>query len=120
MSKKVLVVDDDDLFRQGLVSVLEAKGLDVIQADNGEAGLKQASQANVIVTDVQMPGMDGLTMVDKLRQDEKGKELPVIILSVNEEAESLNKALSAGVTVYMSKNNFDIEALAEQIATAVS
>ena len=117
----MLIVDDDKLFRQGLASVLTAKGFKTIEADDGETGLKQATEqaVDMVVTDVRMPKMDGLKMLDALRQDERGKKLPAIVFSVDEQPESVNKALAAGVTVYLSKVNFDVEVVAGQIVEAL-
>ncbi|HTE58680.1 MAG TPA: response regulator [Verrucomicrobiae bacterium] len=118
MSKTILLVEDDELIRQSLARVLTTKGLKVIQATNGKEGLESAANADLVVTDVRMPEMDGLQMVDALRKDPKTKELPIIILSNDEEASTLNKALEAGVTVYLSKSNQDADSLADQILAA--
>lgn len=123
MSKKVLIVDDNKLVRQGLAEALEAKGLSVETAENGEEGLKKATGGDIdlVVTDVRMPGMDGLEMIEEIRKDEKGKKLPVVILSVDDQTTSINQALAAGVTVYLSKANFytDADTIAEQISNAL-
>lgn len=121
MSKTILIVDDDKLFRQGIASVLSAKGFTIIEADDGEAGLKQAidKKVDMVISDVRMPKMDGLKMIDELRKDEHGKTLPAIVLSVDEQPESVNKALTAGVTVYLSKTDLNVEIIADQVAQAL-
>jgi len=119
MSKKVLLVEDDQLIRQSLARVLETKGFTVVEAGNGKEGLSKAEGVDMVVTDVRMPEMDGLQMVDALRKDDKTKQLPVIILSNDEQASTLNKALEAGVTVYLSKANQSAESIADQILLAV-
>jgi len=118
MSKKVLLVEDDALVRQSLARVLVSKGLDVIEAANGKEGLAKAAEVDLVVTDVRMPEMDGLQMVEAMRKDEKLKAKPVIILSNDEQPGTLNQALEAGVTVYLSKNNQDAESIAGQILAA--
>lgn len=121
MSKTVLLVEDDDLIRGGLSRVLQEKGLQVVEAENGKKGLDKAlaSRIDLVVTDVVMPEMDGLTMLAELRKDEAGRSLPVIILSNDEETDSLNKAMEAGVTVYLSKAVSDAETIANQIIIAL-
>ena len=121
MSKTVLLVEDDSLIREGLARVLVDKGLTVLQATNGKEGLEKAlaGKVDLVVTDVIMPEVDGLTMLAKLREDSKGKDLPAIILSNDDQRESLNQALQAGVTVYLSKAALDAEAISEQILVAL-
>lgn len=121
MSKTVLLVDDDKLVRESLARVLGDKGLTVYEASNGKEGLEKAllGDVDLVVTDVIMPEVDGLTMLAQLREDSKGKEIPAIILSNDEQTETLNEAIQAGVTTYLSKATLDAEELAEQILVAL-
>ena len=121
MAKKVLLVEDDKLVRQSLAQVLQSKDIEVDEATAGEAGLKKAldSPPDLVVTDVHMPGMDGLEMVAKIHDDPRGKDLPVIVLSNDDQATTLNQALQAGVTTYLSKANLDADAIADQIVIAL-
>lgn len=121
MNKTVLLVEDDKLVRESLARTLSEKGLTVLQASNGKEGLEKALAGNVdlVMTDVIMPEVDGLTMLARLREDSKGKEIPAIILSNDEQTESLNKAMESGVTVYMSKASLDAEAISEQVLIAL-
>jgi two-component system chemotaxis response regulator CheY len=122
MSKKtVLLVEDDKLIRESLAQVLEEKGLHVIQASNGEEGLEKALAGGVdlVATDVIMPKKDGLTMLSELRKGPSGKDIPAIVLSNDDHTESLNKALEAGVTIYLSKASLDAEGMAAQVMIAL-
>ncbi len=121
MNKTVLLVDDDKLVRESLARVLAEKGLTVQEAANGKEGLEKAlaGQVDLVVTDVIMPEVDGLTMLAKLREDSKGKEIPAIILTNDEQTETLNQAMQTGVTTYLSKVSLDAEALSEQILVAL-
>ncbi len=121
MNKTVLLVDDDKLVRESLARVLTDKGLTVFEASNGKEGLEKALAGDVdlVVTDVIMPEVDGLTMLAQLREDSKGKEIPAIILSNDEQTESLNQAMQAGVTTYLSKATLNAEELSEQILVAL-
>lgn len=121
MSKTVLVVEDDELIRGSLVRTLKDKGLEVAEAANGKEGLEKALSGDVdlVVTDVIMPEVDGLTMLAKMREDSKGKSIPAIILSNDEQTESLNKAMEAGVTMYLSKAALDADSLTDQILIAL-
>jgi len=121
MNKTVLIVDDDELIRDSLGRVLRDKGLSVQLATNGKDGLKKALAGGVdmVVTDVIMPEMDGLKMLTKLREDPDGREIPAIILSNDEETETVNEAMQAGVTVYLSKTFQSADELAEQIVVGL-
>lgn len=122
MSKKVLVVDDDKLARKGLTKVLEDAGMDVSEAVNGKEGLEKAlrEKPDLIVTDVHMPQMDGLQMIEELRADEEwGKSVPVVVLTVDDATTSINQALAAGVTFYLTKTGMTPDAIADQVVVAV-
>lgn len=121
MSKTILVIDDEELIRNGLADALKSAGFSVETASNGKEGLKKAiaRQVDLVVTDIRMPEMDGLKMVEELRKDDKGKKLPVIILSVDEQTESINQALKAGVTVYLAKDSLEPTAMARQIVDSL-
>jgi len=121
MSKTVLIIDDDKLARKSLTSLLANDSLNLIEAENGAEGLKAAldSRPDLIVTDIHMPEMDGLTMVEELRKDQWGQSVPVIILTADEGMDIINQALSAGVTVYLTKVGVDSRMLADQVVTAL-
>lgn len=121
MSHTVLVVDDDKLLREGLSESLRDAGLTVSEAEDGQAGLEAAldQKPDMVVTDLKMPEMDGLAMITKLRQDDWGRQVPIIVLTTDEETESLNQAMKAGVTTYLSKNNLSPDTVVEQVRSAL-
>lgn len=106
MSKKILVIDDDKLIRESLVALLKNAGQNVVEAGDGEAGLALAlsEKPDLVVTDVRMPKMTGLEMIEQLRADDWGKSVSVIILTNDESNDSINQALQSGVTTYFSKS----------------
>lgn len=119
MAKKVLIVEDDLLVRGTLQRLLEEKGLEVVGAGNGKEGLQKAKGVDLVVTDLRMPEMDGLQMVEELRANDDTKQIPVIVLTSDEKTETMNKALESGVTVYLSKATADADAIASQILIAL-
>lgn len=123
MNRTVLIVDDDALIRQGLANEFSQKGFNVLEAGNGKEGLDiikdDDKSVDVVLTDVHMPEMDGLQMVEAIREDKASKQLPVVVLSVDETATSINQALEAGVTVYLSKTNTQPEAIVDQVIQAL-
>lgn len=86
-NKKVLVVDDENDAVTVLETILTEQGLDVITASDGEAGLKKvkSESPDLVFLDVQMPKMSGFDVFRILREDEKTKEIPIIMLTGVEE-----------------------------------
>ena len=102
---KVLVVDDHDLFRRGLIEVLEEEDdLEVIgEAKNGKEAITRAGELSpdVVFMDLNMPGQNGIESTAYLTQ--KWPELKVLVLTVSEEAADLYNALSVGARGYVLK-----------------
>jgi len=83
-SKKVLIVEDEEDLREAMVDKLTREGFQVNEAKNGEEGLEVASKEHpdLILLDIVMPKMDGMTMMKKLRETNTwGKEVPIILLT---------------------------------------
>jgi CheY-like chemotaxis protein len=100
--KKVLIVEDEIAFSKILQSQLVKKDYLVSQATNGQEGLKKAKDENpdLIVLDIQMPVMDGITMLDLLRKEESGKHTKVIILSNIEPNDRITKKVIEDLPLY--------------------
>lgn len=81
---KVLIVEDDQMIQDGYAMALEAGNFTVLRANNGEEGLEISlkEKPDIILLDISMPIMDGLTMLEELRKDEGyGKDAKVILLT---------------------------------------
>lgn len=117
MAKKILVVEDDSITRKSLQVALLNAGFEADEAANGQEGLDRAlsNHPDIILTDLIMPVMDGLTFIKKLREDEWGKNARVIILTSNEAAEAVNQAMEHGVYTYFSKDVMDPSEVVDQI-----
>lgn len=114
----VLVIDDQPEMRQLFQRVLEHQGHRVVCAGNGQEGLRalQTCPAQVVLLDMAMPEMDGLTFLRALRNQPKWKELPVIILSGLMSAEQVAAARSLGVTDQLVKAQFSMRELRALVA----
>lgn len=102
---RILIVDDHDLFRDGLRSLLAARGIQVVaEAANGRQALDKAAayQPDVVLMDLKMPEMDGLTATRLLKAAQPG--VKVIVLTASEEDEDLFEALKSGAQGYLLKN----------------
>jgi DNA-binding response OmpR family regulator len=88
-SKKVLIMDDDDIIMELLRINLETKGFKVIPAFNGEDGLKilYSEIPDIVIIDVCLPGLNGWQIYKKIKTDRRVKNIPVIILSGTREKE---------------------------------
>lgn len=117
---KILVVDDDNVMRAGIAAMLKNSNQEVLEAGDGDAALKVAlaEKPDVIVTDIRMPHMSGLEMLEELRKDEWGRTVPVVILTGDESNETINKALESGITSYFAKSS-DPATLEQQILAQI-
>jgi len=115
--KKVLVVDDNKELCDLLVDGLTSEDIDVIKAHDGEEGLAVAfkEHPDLILLDIMMPKVDGWEMLDKLRLDEWGKEVSVIMLTNLGDLESISKAVDRGTFEYLIKAGSDIEDISKKI-----
>lgn len=104
-NKKVMVVDDEIHIVHVVTIKLRNNGYDVISAENGADALllAQSERPDVIVTDYQMPLMDGLEFVEKLRQDDRTKEIPVIMLTARSFAITPEKKEQLKISDCLSK-----------------
>jgi two-component system response regulator (stage 0 sporulation protein F) len=100
---KILVVDDEEHTRLGYAEVLRIDGYDVDVAENGAEGLKKAERKeyHVIVTDLRMPEMDGMTFIEKLRDFDP--EAKVIVITAFGTFKSYKKTKDMGVVSFLNK-----------------
>lgn len=107
--KMVLVVDDSSTARKAITDMLRSMSLDVIEYPNGEAawqGLKSGeARVELIISDVEMPQLDGYSLVKRIREDSDLKKLPIILHSSLSGSVSEERALQAGANAYVTKFN---------------
>ncbi len=101
-----LVVEDSPMMRQLLVFALSrVKQIKVTEADDGVDGLKKlaAGKFDIILTDINMPIMDGLKLVKRVRTDPVHKDVPIVIITTESAEEDRQRALSLGANAYITK-----------------
>jgi len=105
VAKTILVVDDSDISRMIATRAVQGAGYEIIEATNGSAALAllDGRQISMAVCDFNMPVMDGIEFVKALRGMPQYKHMPVIMLTVADEQEILEKGKKAGVTAWMTK-----------------
>ncbi|WP_274532641.1 MULTISPECIES: response regulator [Aureimonas] len=114
--KTILTVDDSRTMRDMLRAALAGAGFDVVQAEDGVHGLEVLAgcDPDVIVTDVNMPRMDGLTFIEQLRADADKRAIPVLVLTTENDAQKKARAKAAGATGWIVKP-FDPKKLVDAI-----
>lgn len=117
--KSILVIEDEPPMLQILLDKLKESGFDTLNAKNGEEGLQAALQhhPDLILLDILMPKLDGLSLMDSLRQDAWGKQVPIIVLT-NVSADSdatLQAIVKNQPAYYLVKSNVKLEEIVEKI-----
>jgi two-component system chemotaxis response regulator CheY len=105
-SYKVLVVEDSPTMRQLIVFALKRiRGFTIVEANDGVDGLKKlsAEKFDLILTDINMPIMDGLKLVSMVRNDPNYKETPIIVITTEGATEDRERALALGANEYITK-----------------
>jgi two-component system, chemotaxis family, chemotaxis protein CheY len=105
MTKTVLTVDDSRTMRDMLLLTLSDAGYRVVQAEDGVHGLEvlAGETPDVIVTDINMPRLDGFGFIEKVRHDAKYRALPILVLTTESDAEKKDRARRAGATGWIVK-----------------
>lgn len=113
MEKKVLIIEDESLQLDLLRRKVAELGFTVLEARDGEEGLESAlkNHPDLILLDLIMPKMDGVTVLKKLREDGWGKTAEVVILTNLSSAESVVKSVEHGVHDYLVKASYTLDDL---------
>ena len=117
----VLLAEDSIAIRTQEKRILESAGYEVITAVDGLDGFNKLKTRNfdVVVSDVQMPNMDGLTLAAKIRQNKQYNELPIILVTSLASEEDKRRGAEAGANAYITKGNFNQEVLLETLKRLV-
>ena len=103
--KKVLVVDDSETIRQHVAEALTRAGFEVVEASDGAAGLQRVSQHefSMIILDVNMPLLNGMEMLERLKQDPKTSGIPVVMLTTEAQRSMIERARQNGAKAWLIK-----------------
>ena len=122
MDKKILIVEDEVALREALRDKFQREDFIIIEASNGEEGLKKAidEEPDLILLDIIMPKMDGFTMVQKLREAEKDKgveeaKIPVIFLTNVDEEKGMSPGQQLGVYDYLVKSDWGLKDIVKKL-----
>jgi two-component system chemotaxis response regulator CheY len=120
MSKTVLVVDDSTSMRQMVSFTMKEAGFDVIEGTNGQEALTQVQgkSVNLVITDLNMPVMDGMTLIRQLRAKPEFKFTPILMLTTESQDAKKQEGKVAGATGWIVKP-FNPEQLLQVVAKVV-
>jgi DNA-binding response OmpR family regulator len=118
---QILVVEDSKMAQRTVGETLEGAGYRCDYAENGLETLKLSLRENydLIITDINVPALDGLKYVQRLRLSEKTREIPVLMLAAMRDLGSVSKAMELGVSGYVVKP-IDPANLIERVRSALS
>lgn len=116
-SKTILIIEDEVDLREALKTVFSYDGYYVSIASDGEMGLQMAlsGKPDIILLDVLMPKMDGISVLKKLRADEWGKTVKVIVLTAVDDLEKVAEIISAGSDGYIMKTHVTVSTIAQKV-----
>lgn len=117
MAKKLLIIEDETALAQVLEDRFAQEGFEVRTAGDGQIGLETAVawRPNLILLDIVMPKMDGMTMLHKLRATPEGKDVMVILLTNLSDTEDVYEAMANGVFDFLVKSHWNIDELVHEV-----
>jgi DNA-binding response OmpR family regulator len=120
--KKLLIVEDENTLLKALKDKFLKEGYVVLTAGDGAVGLELAltEHPDLILLDIVMPIMDGMSVLKKLRSNEWGKDVPVILLTNLNMAEKVADALDKGAYDYLVKSDWSLEEVAKKVHDRLS
>ncbi len=116
--QRVLLVEDSVITRTMIAQLLRMFGYQVAEAEDGMRALAalEGFSADVVITDVEMPQLDGIELIKRLRADTRWSSVPVIVLSTRGSADDKQRAVVAGANAYLVKTEFSESALRDVLA----
>ena len=106
MSKHILIVDDSKTVRNLVAFIMKKEGFTITTAEDGLDGLEKlyaSHNIDLIISDINMPRMDGFTFIKTVREQEAYRDLPIVVLSTEGQEHDIQQGLSLGANLYMVK-----------------
>ena len=106
MAKKILVIDDSAAIRQSISFILQQEGYETVEAQDGLEGLKLlqgGASFDLIITDVNMPNLDGIGLIRQARELPAFKFTPILVLTTESQGTKMNEGKEAGATGWIVK-----------------
>ena len=118
MDKRILVIEDDRILRRACEASLTKRGYTVLAASDGEEGIRQAEELmpDLILLDMRMPKLTGAETLAALKQNEKTRPIPVVILSNSSSEMGIQNAETLGAAAYLVKASISLRELGDRVA----
>ena len=118
MNKRILVIEDDKILRKACETSLAKRGFAVLTAADGVEGIRQAEEflPDLILLDMRMPKLTGAETLAVLKQNEKTRSIPVVVLSNSSSEASVQKAETLGAVGYLVKASLSLKELGDRVA----
>jgi DNA-binding response OmpR family regulator len=119
---KIVVADDDRMFRKAAETTLRREGYAVVTASDGEEALQliRSERPDIIVLDLIMPKLQGFDVLQVLKQDSVTATIPVIVLSSLTQEQDKQEALDLGAAAYFNKATFSLSELVKQVESTLT
>ena len=105
---KILIIEDDKFLRELIIQKLGKEGFDVVEAEEGEEGLRKAKEEkpDLVLLDLILPGIDGFEVLRRAKADGETSSIPVVILSTLGQRDDVDKGVELGAADYLIKAHF--------------
>lgn len=124
MDKRRILIVEDDIFIRDIYKVrFEQEGYEVNMAENGIAAMEKMNQGlipEIILLDIIMPGMDGVEVLKKLKENDQWKEIPIIMLTNISERDKVGEAMDLGVKDYLIKSHFTPSEVVQKVGALLN
>jgi len=112
-SSRILIVDDSAVFRKSIKKIIESIDAEIVLANDGQEGLHLAQSApfDLVISDIEMPILNGIDLCHKLKNDPGTQAIPVIIVSSFDSNSDVDKGFQAGASAYISKRKLKLNLL---------
>jgi len=119
--KKVLIIDDDLVFKDLMKAGLDPAEYDVLLASNGQEGLAKMSESkpDVILLDIKMPGMNGLDFLKEINQKYGEGKTPILITSNISSMETVSEGVALGIRGFIVKSDESVQGIVEMMERAL-
>ncbi len=120
--KKVVLVEDDSLMSSILAAHLIKEGFTIVSVTNGTQAFEriQAEQPSIVLLDIVLPGVGGFDILQKLKQEQSTKSIPVLILSNLGSKEEIQRGMELGAEAYLVKANSMVEEITKKVREILS
>ena len=117
MEKNILIIEDDEFFRELITKKLLSSGFGISQAIDGQSGIEKAKEVkpDLILLDLLLPGVDGFEVLSTLKSSPDTSSIPVVILSNLDSKEDVEKGLKSGASDFLIKSQFALDEVVKKI-----